>query len=372
MSACSTGVYAPEKKDVLAAAEGRWLHLYQLLAPELVDAQTQPGVARNCPVHGGKDGFRVFRKTAGTSGGGVCQTCGIKPDGLALLMWVRDWGFHEVLQEVGSLLGVKDPHGRYGNAQPPKEVVLRQPVVTSTPSDSWLREALRKVWSESVPVTHPAAEPARLYLRSRGILAWDRPGLARSVRFHPCLTHRGQDRARTRHPAIVALISDAEGRAVTIQRIYLTAKGEKAPLESPKKMFPIPSDRSLPGGGIRTSQPGEVVDVCEGLETALAVETATGLPVWALVNAYLLEHFMPPPAVTAVRIWADKDRKEGGQKAALALKKRLWDMGIKAQILLPWLPIPDGAKGVDWNDVLLERGPFGFSKHQAEVYRAVR
>ncbi|MFB8831984.1 hypothetical protein ACE0DR_27970 [Azotobacter sp. CWF10] len=47
-------------------------------------------------------------------------------------------------------------------------------------------------------------------------------------------------------------------------------------------------------------------------------------------------------------------------------------MGIKAQILLPWLPIPDGAKGVDWNDVLLKRGPFGFSKHQAEVYRAVR
>ncbi|MFB8831987.1 toprim domain-containing protein [Azotobacter sp. CWF10] len=114
------------------------------------------------------------------------------------------------------------------------------------------------------------------------------------------------------------------------------------------------------------------MDVCEGLETALAVETATGLPVWPLVNAYLLEHFMPPPAISAVRIWADKDRKEGGQKAALALKKRLWEMGIKAQILLPWLPIPEGAKGVDWNDVLLERGPFGFSKHQAEVYRAVR
>ncbi|MFD1690528.1 hypothetical protein ACFSHR_00330 [Azotobacter chroococcum] len=62
------------------------------------------------------------------------------------------------------------------------------------------------------------------------------------------------------------------------------------------------------------------------------------------MNAYLLEHFMPPSAVTAVRIWADKDRREGGQKAALALKKRLWEMGIKAQILLPWLPIPDGAK----------------------------
>ncbi|MCV0117294.1 toprim domain-containing protein, partial [Pseudomonas aeruginosa] len=155
---------------------------------------------------------------------------------------------------------------------------------------------------------------------------------------------------------------------MTINRHYLTMKGEKADLAEPKKMFPIPSNRKLPGCAVPTSHPGEILDVCEGLETALSVETAMGLPVWPLVNSYLLESFVPPACTKAVRIWADKDRKEGGQKAASALKKRLWEMGIKVQIMLPDIPTPDGSKGVDWNYVLRERGSLVFLGN--EVYRA--
>ncbi|MDT4843843.1 Toprim domain protein [compost metagenome] len=363
-------MYAPNKRDVLQEANGRWLGIYQKLAPELVEAQRKPGKAFPCPVHGGVDGFRVFRKTADSTGGGVCQTCGFKPDGLALLSWVRNWNFHEALQEVGSLLGVKDPDGRVGKEGKAREIVPRQiKQEVKQPSNEWLRETMRKVWKESVPLTHPTAEPARLYLRSRGILAWDRPGLESTVRFHPALSAR-TERGRREFPAIVAIISDTEGAAVVLHRIFLTAKGEKAPLVSPKMMFPIPTDRSVVGGGIRTSQPGEVVDVCEGLETALAIETAMGLPVWSLVNAYYLENFCPQPAVKAVRIWADLDRKGRGQEAAKNLKQRLWSMGIKARIMLPNLPIPAGAKGVDWNDVLLERGSMAFLGEDA--YRATR
>ncbi len=363
-------MYAPNKSDVLEEAKGRWLGIYEKLAPELVEAQRKPGKAFPCPVHGGLDGFRVFRKTAGTTGGGVCQTCGFKPDGLALLTWVRNWRFHEALQEVGTLLGVKDPEGRDSIAGKARQVVPRQvKQENKQPSNEWLRETMRKVWKGSVPLTHPSAEPARLYLRSRGILAWDRPGLEATVRFHPALSAK-VEKGRADFPAIVAIISDMEGAAVVLHRIFLTAKGEKAPLESSKMMFPIPSDRSVVGGGIRTSQPGEVVDVCEGLETALAIETAMGLPVWPLVNAYYLENFCPPPAVKAVRIWADLDSKGRGQEAAKNLKQRLWAMGIKARIMLPNMPIPTGAKGVDWNDVLLGRGPMAFLGDDA--YRAMR
>ncbi|WP_137887523.1 toprim domain-containing protein [Pseudomonas sp. 2FE] len=371
MSNPSKGGYAPEKKDVLVAAEGCWLSIYQQLAPELVDAQQAKGSARPCPVHGGKDGFRIFKKTISTSNGGFCQTCGIKPDGLALIMWVRNWDFHTALQEVGSLLGVKDPYGRtaIGRIEPIK-VVREAPVVVDKASDDWLREAMRKLWKNSVPLTDPTAEPARLYLRSRGILAWDRKELSRYVRFHPSLTYKDEKGKRSRHPGIVCLLTDPEGQAVTINRHYLTAKGEKAKLPEPKKMFPIPSDRKLPGCAVQTSRPGEILNVCEGLETALSVETAMGFPVWPLVNSYLLECFTPPACTKAVRIWADKDRKEGGQNAAMALKKRLWEMGIKAQIMLPDMPVPDGSKGVDWNDVLLQRGSIGFIGH--ETYRAQR
>lgn len=363
-------MYAPNKRDVLQEANGRWLGIYQKLAPELVEAQRKPGKAFPCPVHGGADGFRIFRKTAGTTGGGVCQTCGFKPDGLALLIWVRDWSFHEALQEVGSLIGVKDSAGRTGKEGQPRQVIPRRiKQECKQPSNEWLREMMRKVWKGSVPLTHPSAEPARLYLRSRGILAWDRPGLEATVRFNPSLSATTET-GRSNFPAIVAIISDTDGAAVVLHRIYLTAKGEKAPLESPKMMFPIPTDRSVVGGGIRTSQPGDVVDVCEGLETALAIETAMGLPVWPLVNAYLLENFCPPPATKAVRIWADLDRSGAGQEAAKILKQRLWGMGIKARIMLPYLPISAKAKGVDWNDVLLERGSMGFLGEDA--YRATR
>lgn len=279
------------------------------------------------------------------------------------MMWVRNWDFHKALQEVGSLLGVQDARGRTGDSDVSSPIPLALPATaTVTASDEWLQEALRSVWAKSVSLSHASAEPARLYLKSRGILAWDRPSLEHSVRFHPQLTYVDEQKKRTQYPGIVALISDSEKSAVTIQRIFLTAKGEKAPVEHPKRMFPIPSDKTLPGSSIQTTPLiGSVLDICEGLETALAIETATGKPVWPMVNTYLLEHFSPPPAVSTVRIWADKDRKEGGQKAALALKERLSDIGIKVQILLPGIPIPDTSKGVDWNDVLLQHGPLGFA-----------
>ncbi len=363
--------YAPEKHDVMKMAEGRWEYIFQHLAPELVPFQAKPGIAGACPVHGGEDGFRIFKKTASAANGGICQTCGVKADGLALLMWVRQWRFHEALREVGTLLGVKDRYGRSGDSSPVRAVPVRIAAVPAKqPSSEWLLDAMRKMWAGSVELTAPEAEPARLYLRSRGILAWDRPELSRRVRFHPSLTYQDAKGKRTQHPGIICVLIDPKQQAVTINRHYLTAKGEKAPLDEPKKMLPIPPGRHLPGCAVPTSQAGEVLDVCEGLETALSIETALGIPVWPLVNSYLMSQFVPPPSVKAVRIWADKDRSNGGHEAAAALKKRLWEMGIKAQILLPDMPIPDGAKSVDWNDVLLARGQFGFFNREA--YRAQR
>jgi len=358
--------YAPEKIDVMAKAEGRWSYVFHQLAAELAPFQDRPGISGPCPVHGGTDGFRIFKKTASSASGGFCQTCGPKADGLALVMWVRQWSFHEALREVGALLDVKDRYGRVGDGT--HDRVVPTPVAAvpvAQPTNEWLREAMRKLWKASLPLTAPEAEPARLYLRSRGILAWDRPELSRWVRYHPELTYRDSKGKRTKHPGIICALVDPEGRAVTINRHYLTPKGEKAALDEPKKMFPIPNDMHLPGCAVPTSIAGEVLDVCEGLETALSVETALGIPVWPLVNSYLMTQFTPPPSVKAVRIWADKDRKNGGQEAAIALKKRLWEMGVKAQILLPDLPITEGAKSVDWNDVLLARGRFGFFNREA-------
>lgn len=368
-------LYAPSKDAVVQAAEGRWVDIFSSLAPSLAVAQARPGKSFDCPVCGKTKGFRVFRKTAAGNSGGICQNCGIKHDGLALLQWINGWSFHAALQEVGSILSVEDPNGRHatGRSKPEPIIIRKVQVAPKGPSDKWINDMLCKMWKESVPLTDPQAEPARLYLRSRGILGWDREGLEAAVRFHPALSHtpEGGKGEKQLLPAIVARILDQGGKGVTMHRTYLTLKGQKAfGGEESKKMFAIPSNKTIRGGCIRTSKAEEVIDVAEGLETALAIETAKGVSVWPMVNSYLLEEFIPPEGVKAVRIWADKDASKAGEEAALKLKRRLWEMGIKARILLPPFPIPEGKKGIDWNDVLLAYGPTGFDNHDS--YRAQR
>ena len=66
----------------------------------------------------------------------------------------------------------------------------------------------------------------------------------------------------------------------------------------------------------------------KGIETALAIIEATGLPAWATGNAHLLETFVPPPGVSQVLVFSDKDRPSRqhpsghGQEAARGLVTR--------------------------------------------------
>lgn len=135
-------------------------------------------------------------------------------------------------------------------------------------------------------------------------------------------------------------------------------------------MCSYPTDRLVTGGGIIIgNMDAEVVHVCEGLETAWAIETGMDqeIDVFPTVNATLLESFTPGPNTKMVVIWADKDRSGRGEEAALELKRRLWEKGIKAQIMMPSLPIADGDKSVDWNDVLIQLGRMGFPKRRRAV-----
>lgn len=362
-------LYAPDKGKVLEAADGRWRDIFGSLCSELVEAQSRPGKVVSCPVHQEKK-FRIFKKTAGSTSGGICQLCGIKADGFALIQWVNNWGFHETLQQVGSLLGVEDPNGRKGIGSIPSRSIPKTQVDVRGPSDRWTIDWLNTTWTQCVKLTDPQAEPGRLYLRSRGILCWDRPGLARAIRFHPALPYQLEDGTKGITPAIVATITGRNGKGVTLHRIYLTPKGEKAFGSETKKMFAIPSDRTLVGARIQTSPAGEEVNISEGLETALAVETGIGKPVWPMVNKYLLENFMPDTNTKRVVVWADKDRSKAGENAAHALAVRLREQGIDVRVELPWGAIPMNAKGIDWNDMLMLHGVSVFSDQQQNLLTA--
>ena len=370
-----------EASVVRTAAHGNWENILKTLAPSIPEeAFSRLGRHTPCPVHGAGtsgDGFKLFKRDFHECGGGMCNTCGKFNDGFKLLQWINGWDFVTALVEVAGVLGIAtktdETAQRAANA---KREIDRQNATAARlesekANDTRIRARLNTIWSEAMPLTAPDAEPARQYLASRAILSFEREGLSASIRFHRSLASYNEDLQYEGHfPAIVAKVLDASGKAATIHRIYLTEDGKKAPVESCKKMFQVPSDRTIMGGGIITSAPAEVVDVCEGIETALAIETAMGFPVWPLVNATMLEGFTPQEGVTCVRIWVDHDRSGRGLEAGSILKKRLTDMGIKAAIVLPKMAIPEGEKGVDWNDVLQVKGSIGFPQRSSDVRRA--
>jgi phage/plasmid primase-like uncharacterized protein len=334
--------------EVKYLAQGQWREILAALAPQLQAALDRAGRHVPCPVHGGRDGYRLFKNVAET-GGSVCNTCGVFPDGFATLMWANGWDFPTALRAVAEYLD--------GCSQSAVHAVAAQ---KKGEDGEKLRQALNRVWRESVSIRDREAEPARLYLARRGISI----SPPETLRFHPSLSYYDGDKKVGEFPAIIAMVTGADGRPVTIHRTYLTPDGEKAPVESPKKLMSYPKDRKLIGGAIRLVEPGPMLAVAEGLETALAVMEGTGLPVWCAVNAHLLEHFVPPAGVDQILVFADKDRPthqhpEGhGQEAAKRLVRRLWEMGIKASAIVPTGEIPSDQKSLDWLDVLNRKAGF--------------
>lgn len=346
-------------KEVKAQAAGKWTSVLGAIAPSLAEAIKRPGRHVACPVHPGKDGngFRLF-KDFNDTGGGCCNTCGSFPDGFKLLQWVTGDSFHQVLTAVAKELGTPSAPATTKRAPPPA------PPKQTAPDDPGIRLRLRSVYKSSKPISAPEAEPARLYLRNRGLSL-----VPPMLRVHPALWYLDDDGQRHGpFPTILSLVVDPEERGVTLHRIYLTPEGRKAPVPAPKKLMSHPADVSLHGAAIRLFPAGQVLGVAEGVETAIAVTEATGIPCWATISSTFLKTFIPPRGVQRVIAFADKDRPtaqfpEGaGYEAGKSLVQKLWSKGFKASIELPPSEIPEDAKGVDWLDEFVQNGKQPFSR----------
>jgi len=339
-------------------ARGRWDSILGSLAPALLPAIDADGRRHvPCPVHGGKDGFRFFKGMAET-GRAICNTCGHFHDGFAVLSWINGWTPKESVKEVMKMLT-----GESSSLAPKRlaATILREDK-SSRPDNEDLRRSLNRVWQASVSLASKEAEPARLYLAKRGISI--RPPDA--LRFHPSLAYHDGEKVVGYYPAILAVVQTAGGGPGTIHRTFLDKDGNKAPVASPKKLMSYPDDIKIMGGAIRLAKHGRVLGLAEGIETALAAMEGTQVPVWATVNAMMLEAFEPPGGVEMIIVFADKDRstiqhpKGHGQEAAKKLVMRMWEKGIKATAITPSGEIPDGEKSIDWLDVLKREGSRGF------------
>ncbi|EIC23936.1 DUF7146 domain-containing protein [Thiorhodovibrio frisius] len=348
-----------ESATVRQAVQGAgWLTILNELAGPVLDAALQrPGRHVPCPVHGGHqgDGFRLF-PDVDRSGGGICATCGPYPDGFALLCWLFGWSFPEALSRVAGVLGLTG-----GTLSPWRPTLIARPRVRVSACEQHPNQAraqLRRLWNESLPPGHPGSDVLRRYLVLRGL--GDADFDPRVIRFHPELPYwstaeKGRPVCLGRFPAMLALVSAADGSAMTLHRTYLQSDGlAKAPVPAPKKLMASGQNRSLAGSAVRLC-PVELgtnptLGLTEGIETALAVRAMTGMPVWAALSATLLERFAPPLGLRRLVVWADKDRSGVGEQVARALQRRL-SASVEVRIRLPLVPIPPHARGVDWADV---------------------
>lgn len=344
-------------EDVKQAAGGHWIDVLARLAPALEPALERPGRHVPCPVHGGKDGFRVFRDVADT-GGGICNTCGAFADGFALLQWIRGDSFREILDGVAAELGLGHDHQR---AKPAAEPVAQQPASQGShqrEDDDKLRERLRRYWSEALPLSQERAEPGRLFLARRNLSLRDLDDLP--LRFHPNLPYKEKDwKQCAYYGAILAPFFDTTDHPVTLHRTWIDEEGNKAPVPAARKTCPYPRDdgRRMTGGAVRLGSAPKVLGIAEGIETALAIRTALGLVTWATLSSTLLERFEPPAGVERVIVWGDNDAGGAGQEAASNLKARLWkERAIQVAGYLPSVP------GWDWNDLLRIYGRDGIPR----------
>lgn len=295
------------------AARGKWKGILLQLG---VPAVSLTGKHAPCPMCGGADRFRFDNKDQ--RGTFICNACG-SGDGMKLAVEYTKMKFPEVAAKIDQMLGNVKPDG-----PAPREM-----------SDDDRRKALRAVYAETTPMAD--GDLASRYLESRGIGEKVYP---KALRFGKSLRD-GDGGVR---PAMVAIVTDPDGKPVTLHRTFLKPDGSgKAEMDAPRKLMPgeIPD-----GSAVRLSDfTGGALGIAEGIETAMSASALYDMPVWAALNSGSLAKWWPPEGCDEVAIFGDNDAKFGGQAAAYGLAHRLAVKGIPVTVHLPKLA------GEDWNDV---------------------
>jgi putative DNA primase/helicase len=229
-------------------------------------------------------------------------------------MRLNNWTFRRAAQQVDQIVArvVTSPEQPEGGAADPS---IR----------------LNRLWQRSVAVT--VGDRVHDYLQSRGL---ELPIATGVLRF--CASCRNPDGSR--HPAMLAMVTDPEGHPVTIHRTFLGPSG-KADVAAPRALMPgqVPH-----GSAVRLAPFADRLGVAEGIETALAATAQFGIPTWSALNANLLKQWEPPSSVREVVIFGDADVSFTGQAAAYALANRLVNK-LRVDVKIP------SSLGCDWADV---------------------
>lgn len=190
----------------------------------------------------------------------------------------------------------------------------------------------RRLWDDAGPLARGSLSHRYLIGRSVGL---DPAGVC-DLRHHPDAPVSVFRTGGPTRPALVARITDGEGRLTAVELAYLDANGRRADrLRVPRKTVGVVP----PGSAVRLSPAGRDMLVGEGVLTVLSAMERFGRPGWALMSAHNLSAWSPPPGVR--RLLIASDRGAVGERAAACLRSRLRGRGLAASVALPPEPFED-------------------------------
>lgn len=240
-----------------------------------------------CPFHGEKTGSFTISDAKGFF---HCFGCGAHGDVIGFVMRRDGLRFADAVAALARECGLDAPGGGPVLRQAQDEAALRRDAEMVAQRNAVLARERRSaamqlraaltLWRQAKPLWNTRAQ---FYLEGRGIakramVSWWAHGAP--IRFVPELLHVETRRAL---PAMLAAIVTGDGenrRLIGLHRTFLSIGGTgKAAVSPNKKVL-----GNVTGGTIRLAPAGEHLVLAEGIETALSVMQATGLPAWAGVS----------------------------------------------------------------------------------------
>ena len=166
-----------------------------------------------------------------------------------------------------------------------------------------LRPIAERLWQEGRSLGRSLAAD---YLASRHLTSH-----SAQLRFH-LRVQLGRSSEATFHPALLAAVRDDSG-LLAVHRTFLAPAGGKARFDNPKRLLGNPGH-----GTVRIGQPGCILGLAEGVETALAASLIHGFPVWAVLGNERFGMVAIPSHVETLVLLADND-SSGDRATELAL-----------------------------------------------------
>jgi hypothetical protein len=222
--------------------------------------------------------------------------------------------FSDVLDEARRFLSLPRDNPR------PQQAFDRNERPTGSP------DSARRLFSMSRPIAGTLAER---YLHHREISTQQD---LENLRFYSRCYYRSGNEAPETWPAMIAAVTDLEGKITGVHRTWLDRMGrDKAPIPSPRRAM-----GELLGNGVRFGAPLEVMAAGEGIETVLSVRCLLpSMPMIAALSSAHLAAILFPKGLR--RLYVLRDNDTAGERASLTLIDRATAERIEAIVISPAL-----------------------------------